>query len=45
MSFPPRRNAPIKIEFNRDASAVLVLVTLGLFLGTAVLLLKLFVEM
>jgi hypothetical protein len=36
---------PIELEWNRDASGLLVMVTLGAFIGTAVLLLMLFVDL
>jgi hypothetical protein len=35
----------IRLELNKDASAIVVLTTLGLFIGTAAILLKLFCQL
>lgn len=40
-----KHDEAIKVEWNREASATLTLVTLGLFIGTAVILLRLFVDL
>lgn len=44
MKHRPRHFEPIRLEINRDASAVLVLTTLGLFIVTAAVLLHLFID-
>lgn len=44
MKHRTRHFEPVRLEINREASSILVLTTLGLFIVTAAVLLHLFVD-